>query len=70
MKKPGRPPKWTTRQLVDGMRWRTRAGVPWGMCPSGTAPGRPCTGRSAVGSGTARGSGSLRTCRPTRTRRD
>ncbi|MGY4985671.1 IS5 family transposase [Streptomyces nigrescens] len=33
MKKPGRPPKWTKRQLVDGMRWRTRAGVPWRDVP-------------------------------------
>jgi len=22
--KPGRPPKWTKRQLIDGIRWRTR----------------------------------------------
>ncbi|WP_280297246.1 transposase [Nocardia abscessus] len=25
-KKAGRPPKWTKRQLIDGIRWRTRAG--------------------------------------------
>ena len=24
--KPGRPPKWTKRQLIDGIRWRTRMG--------------------------------------------
>jgi transposase len=24
-KKPGRPPKWSRRQLIDGIRWRTRA---------------------------------------------
>ncbi|MFJ9701911.1 hypothetical protein ACIRPM_20125 [Streptomyces fradiae] len=23
--KPGRPPVWTRRQLMDGIRWRTRA---------------------------------------------
>ncbi|WP_267469940.1 transposase, partial [Nocardia amamiensis] len=23
-KKAGRPPKWTKRQLIDGIRWRTR----------------------------------------------
>ena len=26
--KPGRPAKWTKRQLIDGIRWRTRAGSP------------------------------------------
>jgi transposase len=28
-KKPGRPPKWTKRRLIDGIRWRVRAGSPW-----------------------------------------
>ncbi|MGV9868934.1 transposase [Rhodococcus koreensis] len=28
-KKAVRPPKWTTRQLIDGIRWRIRAGTPW-----------------------------------------
>ncbi|MFG2622492.1 transposase [Streptomyces sp. NPDC048507] len=28
-KKPGRPPLWTRRQLVDGIRFRIRTGVPW-----------------------------------------
>ncbi|WP_369276043.1 transposase [Streptomyces sp. R11] len=27
--KPGRPPVWTLRQLIDGIRWRTRTGAPW-----------------------------------------
>ncbi|MGW2424274.1 IS5 family transposase [Streptomyces sp. NPDC001709] len=27
--KPGRPPIWTRRQLIDGIRFRTRTGVPW-----------------------------------------
>ncbi|WP_397896390.1 IS5 family transposase [Streptomyces canus] len=26
--KPGRPQVWTRRQLIDGIRWRTRTGVP------------------------------------------
>ncbi|WP_406376485.1 transposase [Streptomyces sp. NBC_00647] len=26
---PGRPPIWTGRQLIDGIRGRTRAGTPW-----------------------------------------
>lgn len=29
----GRPPKWTYRQLIDGIRWRTRTGTPWRDVP-------------------------------------
>ncbi|MFI9591319.1 IS5 family transposase [Nonomuraea sp. NPDC052265] len=25
----GRPPKWSRRQLIDGIRWRIRTGAPW-----------------------------------------
>ncbi len=32
-KKPGRPSTWTKRQLVDGIRWRIRAGTPWRDVP-------------------------------------
>lgn len=32
-KKAGRPPKWTKRQLIDGIRWRTRTGAPWRDVP-------------------------------------
>jgi transposase len=32
-KKPGRPPKWTKRQLIDGIRWRVRVGSPWRDVP-------------------------------------
>src|ERR1700761_1137854 len=32
-KRPGRPPKWTKRQLIDGVRWRTRVGAPWRDVP-------------------------------------
>ncbi|NUK75216.1 IS5 family transposase [Streptomyces lunaelactis] len=28
-KKSGRPPIWPKRQLINGIRWRTRAGTPW-----------------------------------------
>ena len=28
-RKPGRPPKWTKLQLIDGIRWRVLAGAPW-----------------------------------------
>ncbi|WP_280293260.1 IS5 family transposase [Nocardia abscessus] len=37
-KKAGRPPKWTKRQLIDGIRWRTRAGVPWRDLPPQYGP--------------------------------
>ncbi|GAB3891705.1 IS5 family transposase [Kibdelosporangium lantanae] len=33
-KKPGRPPKWSKRQLIDGIRWRIRAGTPWRDVPT------------------------------------
>lgn len=32
-KKKGRPRTWTKRQLIDGIRWRTRAGAPWRDVP-------------------------------------
>jgi transposase len=31
--KAGRPPKWTKRQLIDGIRWRIRCGTPWRDVP-------------------------------------
>jgi transposase len=36
--KPGRPPVWTRRQLIDGIRWRTRTGVPWRDVPARYGP--------------------------------
>ena len=30
----GRPPKWSKRQLIDGIRWRTRVGSPWRDVPA------------------------------------
>ncbi|WP_373311979.1 transposase [Streptomyces aurantiogriseus] len=30
---PGRPPVWTRRQLIDGIRWRARTGAPWRDVP-------------------------------------
>jgi transposase len=29
----GRPPVWSRRQLIDGIRWRVRAGTPWRDVP-------------------------------------
>ncbi|MGI5182380.1 IS5 family transposase [Dactylosporangium sp. CA-152071] len=34
----GRPPKWTRRQLIDGIRWRIRVGSPWRDVPAEYAP--------------------------------
>ena len=31
--RPGRPSKWTERQLIDGIRWRVRVGAPWRDVP-------------------------------------
>ena len=33
-KKSGRPPKWSKRQLINGIRWRTRTGAPWRDVPA------------------------------------
>lgn len=32
-RKAGRPPQRTRRQLIDGIRWRTRVGCPWRDVP-------------------------------------
>lgn len=32
-RRPGRPPTWTKRQLIDGIRWRIRVGAPWRDVP-------------------------------------
>ncbi|MFE7359300.1 IS5 family transposase [Streptomyces sp. NPDC057543] len=37
-KKPGRPPTWTRRHLIDGIRWRTRTGAPWRDVPERYGP--------------------------------
>ena len=34
----GRPPIWSKRQLIDGIRWRIRAGVPWRDVPERYGP--------------------------------
>jgi transposase len=36
--RPGRPRKWLLRQLIDGIRWRTRAGAPWRDVPPEYGP--------------------------------
>ncbi|MFI2352958.1 IS5 family transposase [Streptomyces sp. NPDC019443] len=37
-KKRGRPTIWTRRQLIDGIRWRTRTGTPWRDVPERYGP--------------------------------
>jgi transposase len=37
-RKPGRPVKWTKRQLIDGIRWRVRVGAPWRDVPEWYGP--------------------------------
>ncbi|MEU3497614.1 IS5 family transposase [Kitasatospora cineracea] len=37
-KKPGRPQTWSRRQLIDGIRWRTRTGAPWRDIPERYGP--------------------------------
>ena len=37
-RKPGRPPKQAKRQLIDGIRWRVRAGAPWRDVPPRYGP--------------------------------
>ncbi|WP_424883596.1 IS5 family transposase [Streptomyces sp. SLBN-8D4] len=32
-KKPGRPPIWSRRQLINGIRFRVRTGIPWRDLP-------------------------------------
>jgi transposase len=34
----GRPPKWSKRQLIDGIRWRIRVGAPWRDVPEFYGP--------------------------------
>lgn len=31
--RPGRPSRWSKRQLIDGIRWRIRVGAPWRDIP-------------------------------------
>ncbi|MET9478592.1 transposase [Streptomyces sp. NPDC002922] len=64
----GRPPVWSRRQLIDGIRFRVRTGVPWRDVPRVRAvePGTTC---SADGSAMAPGSGSSPGSSPWPTRR-
>ncbi|GGU15528.1 DDE transposase [Streptomyces lateritius] len=37
-KKPGRPRTWARRQLIDGIRFRVRTGIPWRDLPAEYGP--------------------------------
>ncbi|MFC4467491.1 IS5 family transposase [Streptomyces xiangluensis] len=37
-KKPGRPATWARRQLIDGIRFRVRTGIPWRDLPEQYGP--------------------------------
>ncbi|MGW2257690.1 transposase [Streptomyces sp. NPDC001780] len=67
-KKPGRPPVHTKRQLIDGIRWRTRAGAPWRDVPERYGPGGTVYGIVRVSrrrSGRPPGQGAAGQVRPT-----
>ncbi|MEV5320106.1 transposase [Streptomyces sp. NPDC052687] len=61
-KKPGRPPTWARRRLIDGIRFRVRTAIPWRDLPAEYGPWgrvydlRPAAeGRPAGLQGSARG---------------
>ncbi|MDP5316324.1 transposase [Streptomyces poriferorum] len=63
--KAGRPPVWPLRQLINGIRFRVRNGVPWRDVPVECGPwGRVYDLFSAGGSGTAPGAASSPGFRP------
>ncbi|WP_234362260.1 transposase [Streptomyces sp. IMTB 1903] len=61
-KKPGRPPRWARRQLIDGIRLRVRTGMPRRDLPAECGPWGGHTTCSAGGSGTAPGIGCSSRC--------
>ncbi|WP_330346370.1 transposase [Streptomyces longwoodensis] len=50
----GRPP-WAWRKLIDGIRWRVRAGAPRRDLPSAVWPWQTVYGLFAAGNATAPG---------------
>jgi transposase len=47
----GRPLKWSKRQLIDGIRWRTRVGCPWRDAPGWYGSWQRIYGLSGSGNG-------------------
>jgi transposase len=54
-RKPGRPHRWTLRQLIDGIRFRTRTGCPWRDAPERYGTWQSVYGLFAAGSWAAPG---------------
>ena len=48
---PGRSLKWSNRQLIDGIRWPTRAGCPWRDVPGWYGSWQWIYGLSGSGNG-------------------
>jgi transposase len=67
-RKPGRPPKWSKRQLIDGIRWRGRVGAPWRDVPARYRPWATVYGLYGGGSGMEPRRGSSPGCRLLRMR--
>ena len=63
-KRRGCPPKWTKRQLIDGIRWRTRVGAPWRDVRRVMGTGTRSMGCYAAGSAMVRVLRSCSRCRP------
>jgi hypothetical protein len=63
-KKLGRPPTWTKRQLIDGIRWRVRAGTPWRDVRRFMGRGKRSTGCFVGGNGPESGQPSWPGYRP------
>ncbi|WP_218157382.1 transposase [Saccharopolyspora shandongensis] len=68
-RKPGRLPILTRRQLIDGIRWRTRTRTPWRDVPQRYGPRARVYDLFRRGSETAPGDGSSPNYRPKPTRR-
>ncbi|MEU9201471.1 transposase [Streptomyces sp. NPDC048332] len=67
--KAGRPSVHTKRQLINGIRFRTRADMPWCDLPERCGPWETVYGLLADGSVTAYGTASWSSSRPGPTRR-
>ncbi|GHI20504.1 hypothetical protein Shyd_18750 [Streptomyces hydrogenans] len=68
-RKTGRPPVWSRRQLIDGIRFRVRTGVPWRDVPVEYGPWGRVYDLFRRWQGTAPGTGSSPGSSPWPTRR-
>src|ERR1044071_7040338 len=42
----GRPPDWTFREIIDGIFYILRGGIPWRLMPTDLPPWPPASGKS------------------------